>query len=118
VNEDILRRIKSGEITGVIVCRKPSPFNRPPGAKRGYFCAVCQKEVEATLKGQAQIAAGGIAVCNPCGLRMAEETENNRTLEGVHISPEAAASIATGRSPLGPAFSRIFRKNPYGSDKP
>ncbi len=68
----------------VVVCRSATdPLNpKVAGSKRGYQCKNCGAEVEASIDGQAQIARGGIPLCNPCGLRFSEAVlERDHSLE-------------------------------------
>lgn len=115
--EDLLRELRDGT-TVVVVCRPPSPFNRPPGTRRGYSCLGCDCELEATPKGQQEIADGGIALCSPCGFAFADLAGAAGKLAAVDIGPAAARSLARGGiHPSGARLAELARKHPYRGPK-
>ncbi len=111
--DEILRKFGSG-VTVAVVCRKPAlKPPPPPGARRGYLCAVCGTELEATRAGQDQIASGGIPLCGPCGVSIAEEAAEAGRLGGVCSTPEAEASLDRNRAPLAPRIDRLRKAYPF-----
>jgi hypothetical protein len=76
----------------VVVCRKASD-SLLPGAQKGYRCRRCDLEVQVTVDGRAWIAAGGIALCNDCGLGLIAERERRGNTTVLSASPTALAQI-------------------------
>lgn len=76
----------------LIICRAVSN-GISPTSTRGFHCAICKTEVQATPAGVQSIAEGdAIPLCNPCGFKVFEKIEAEK-IAGVIISPEATEQM-------------------------
>jgi DNA-directed RNA polymerase subunit RPC12/RpoP len=82
----------SEEITGVIVCRQASDPLKPE-AQLGYECKICGKALAVSPEGVAQIARGGVPLCNPCGMAMIELQVGMDCTGPVVINPSAMRTV-------------------------
>jgi hypothetical protein len=111
--EDFFRKFGDGTVI-VIACRRPgSGPPGPPGTKRGYRCLICSLEVEATPAGQKYISDGGVPLCNPCAVSLAEKAEQQGRLGCITSTPEADASIRSGRAIDGERIDRLRKSHPW-----
>jgi hypothetical protein len=70
IQEELLKLINTG-MTFLVMCRSAAePLAQ--GFIRHYHCKVCGKELQVSPRGRQQIIAGGISICNTCGISLVE----------------------------------------------
>lgn len=91
----------------IIICRsarEPLRF----GSETGYRCETCGELLQVTEPGRKQIAAGGIPLCNRCGLALAEESERRNNIAGTLLNPAAEDQMRKGRG--APALRDLIER--------
>ncbi len=72
-----------------VICRTYLTSNKP-GTRRAYYCTIpsCNRKLQATPEGEAQIRAGAHPFCISCGTRFAEMAAAEHRLSGVGFNGE------------------------------
>ena len=94
---EVVREVRKMNISiaeekiGIMVCRDADQPQKP-GATKGYFCAICKKEVWITPAGLQHVSHLYV-LCNGCGVTMYAKLREQGAALDERLSPTALASL-------------------------